>query len=510
MKNSARRTTKSKAVRAAVRSDKAETPEELQLKAELHAAGCDTAEELDAWCAFNTQLDADGPDAAPETRSATRRLHAKKTASTRRFWKVGLILDHKRQRPTRCLANVMHVLAQHPAWAGVLAYDEFAASIVARRVPPTRKHDRPPEQAPGDWTDADTVRSAAWFAKFVGFEPTVRMVDDAVAAIAMRTRTHAVREYLGRLQWDRRARLDTMLASYFGARDDRYVRTVGPKWMISAVARVMRPGCQADHMLILEGLQGLRKSTGLEALCDDPQWFTDTIIAIGDKDSYQALQRRWIIELAELDALRGREASVVKKFMSARADSFRPPYGRHTQRFPRQCVFAGTTNEDAYLLDATGNRRYWPVACGDVDVDAIRRDRDQLWAEALVRFGRGEAWHLTDPEAIQLALDAQAEREAPDDWIPLVAKYLEVHARDGITTGETLTKAIEVAPERITRALSTRAGHVLRKLGYLPQQDRIPGTPTRARRYYPSASLSQLSQPQVRRTKKRSSSGAKK
>jgi putative DNA primase/helicase len=400
-------------------------------------------------------------------------------------WIRGLIVSSE-GRPIRGLANTLHVLSTHPDWLGVLAYDAFAEAITKISPPPTRHQDG--ASSAGEWTEADSTRTVAWFAAVVGFEPTTQHVDAAVAAVAERTVIHPVRNYLRSLTWDGTCRLDTVLSAYFGASDTDYTRAVGARWMISAVARVMEPGCQADSMLVIESRQqGTGKSTALEALAS-PEWFADTGISIGDKDSYQALRARWIYELGELDSIRGREITRVKMFLSARTDTYRPSYGRRTRQFPRQTVFAGSTNESEYLVDSTGNRRFWPICCRTIDVEAIRRDRDQLWAEAVARYDSGSRWHLDTPELRALAVEAQAERQVDDPWIDHVRDWLgrlgaaEIAA--GVTTARVLSDALHMDEGRQRHDMTIRAGHVLRACGWESQQVRRDGT--RVRIYTPS------------------------
>jgi putative DNA primase/helicase len=416
-------------------------------------------------------------------------------------WRIGIV-ESEKGVPKRGLANTLHVLSRHPAWQGVLAYDEFAEAVVKLKAPPTRSQDAGAARDAGEWTEQDSARTAAWFASEIGFEPTTMMVEQAVSAMAERTRIHPVRDYLRGLTWDGIERLDHVLSTYFGARDSAYARAVSCRWMISAVARVMEPGCQADCMLVLESPeQGIGKSTGLEALFSK-SWFADTGIAVGEKDSYQALRRKWGYEFGELSSLKGREVERVKAFVSARVDTYRPSYGRRTRDFPRQTVFCGTTNDTEYLADRTGNRRFWPIRCGArVDVDGLRRDRDQLWAEAFARYQRSEPWHVDTPELRRLCEAEQRERETADPWIELVEEWLanptvpvgktereRLDLAGGLTTADVLLGALDFRRAEIRQDVTIRVGHVLRKLGWKPRQQRENGE--RVRRYFQEASQS--------------------
>lgn len=409
-------------------------------------------------------------------------------------WRAGLIVGKK--GPERGIANVLHVMSQHPDWDQVLAYDDFFERVTKQKAPPVRPQDGASEA--GEWCEEDTTRTCAWFATEVGFEPSTSHVDQAVVAMARRNVVHPIRQYLRGLLWDGVPRLDSMLATYFGVRATPYTQEVGSRWMISAVARVMRPGCQADCMLVLESeRQGTGKSTGFEAIFSAP-WFADTGLHIGDKDSYQALRGKWGYEFGELASLKGRELERVKNFVSARVDNYRPSYGRKTRDFPRQVVFCGTTNETEYLIDPSGERRFWPVRCDAVvHVKGLRHDRDQLWAEAVARYDAGAAWHVDTPELRALCEAEQREREVVDPWVGVVARWLahpnrrtDVEAH-GVTTEEVMAGALAMDAEKMNRAGSTRVGHVLRKLRWEPSQLREMGE--RVRRYFPPSQPSRAS-----------------
>jgi putative DNA primase/helicase len=273
-----------------------------------------------------------------------------------------------------------------------------------------------------------------------------------------------------------------LLVRYFGAKPSPYVHAIGTLWMISAIARVYEPGCQADYMIVLEGKQGRGKSTGLEALVPDKAWFSDTGVTPGEKDSYQQLRGKWVYEFGELDSLKRSQITKTKNFLSAREDNYRPSFGRRNRDFPRQCVFAGTTNEPQYLEDRTGNRRFWPAACTQVDVDAIRADRDQLWAEARTRYKRGEKWWPT-PELTALCEDEQIERLQRDPWEDIIGAWLaeptepsvtpegrprvdRFDISDGIETHEVLRFALGKRPGDITKQDEMRVTAILRDLGW--------------------------------------------
>jgi predicted P-loop ATPase len=265
--------------------------------------------------------------------------------------------------PLGNLRNVLHTLRHAVEWLAVLAYDEFAARVVTQK--PLPRGDRAVEK----WTDDHDTRACEWMQER-GLPANVGVVGRAIQTVARENPVHRVRNYLHALNWDGKPRLDTWLTRYLGVEDSPYVRAVGDRFLISAVARVEQPGCKADQVLILEGPQGILKSSALQALANP--WFSDRISNVSSKDAAMEVAGRWLIEMSELDALTKASNSAIKSFVSRRSDRFRPPYGKHVVDQPRQCVFAGTINPlEGYLNDPTGARRFWPVVCGDIDLETL-------------------------------------------------------------------------------------------------------------------------------------------
>ena len=233
----------------------------------------------------------------------------------------------------------------------------------------------------------------------------------------------------------------------------------------------MSPGAKVDHVLVLQGPQGIGKSRALRALVPDPSWFTDEIGYDLGKDSAERLRGKWIIELSELDALSKAEATRIKAFLTREADRYRPAYARHARDFPRQCVFAGTTNVDTFIRDPTGGRRFWPTRVGRIDVSSLVAVRDQLWAEALVRYERGEGWHLT-PAVEAIASEEQGQRMQVDPWAEQLAPWLMTQNE---VTIETCLAHLNVAGERRTQTDANRVAVVLQGAGFVRRQLRREG-----------------------------------
>jgi predicted P-loop ATPase len=371
--------------------------------------------------------------------------------------------------PLGNLFNVLYTLRNAPEWTDVLAFDEFEARVVTRRPPPWGG---PTIER---WADDHDTRATAWFQER-GIPAQVG-VGRGIQTVAREHPVHPVRDYLNALKWDGELRIDTWLIDYLGVEDIPYIRAVGPRFLLSAVARVFKPGCQVDHMLILEGPQGTQKSSALRALATP--WFTDRISKLGSKDSSMEIAGTWLMEWPELDALFSVGDNVSKGFITRRYEQFRPPYGKHVVEYPRQCVFAGTTNRtDGYLKDPTGARRFWPVRCGIIDLEALARDRDQLWAEAVARYLEGARWWLETPELEALATAEQKLRFEVDAWTERVNDWLV--GRNDVSVGEVLVGALGIPKENWSQSAQNRVAKILVHHGfeqYRPGKKGEPRTP---------------------------------
>lgn len=373
-------------------------------------------------------------------------------------------------------SNVERILINDDRWRDSLAYCDFSYRII-------KQHAALPDMVAGEWEDADTARVAIWLSNTYGFEPARNKITDSVIVAAQRRRFHPVRDYLQGLEWDGTSRLDHWLVDIYdaiageGDQDPEavtpainYLSVVGSKILIGAVARVMKPGCKMDNVMILEGRQGLRKSTSIAVLFGD--WFSDAPIPLGEKDAYQNIQGVWCCELAELDSFNKAETLSAKLFFSQLRDRYRPSYGQHSQDFPRQTVFIGTTNQGEYLKDYTGNRRYWPVRCQQVELEALTQMRDQLWAEALARYLDGEAWWPDD--ATRSVFEAeQDQRMQVDPWQYPIEDYLRSTTAEYMTAADVISNAIEKDKAQVTRADQTRLSPIMKALGWKNTRKRV-------------------------------------
>lgn len=387
------------------------------------------------------------------------------------------------------LFNLVHILRNHEDCRGMLAFDQYAELIMKVKPPPW--HGDHPFKV-GEWSEVDDYKFRLWLSdRFC--EAKEKDVMQAVTLVAREHTWHPLIEWLEGVKWDGTHRLKTWLIDYLGCCKGRdfeklelaerdktaaYVEAVGAKWMIGAVGRVFTAarngavtGSQMDTMLILEGEQGLMKSTALRVLGDE--WFTDEKLDFGNKDSFLILQGRWIIEMAELEGLNKADTSATKHFITKREDLFRAPYGRKLEKKPRRCAFAGTVNPvQGYLKDDSGNRRFWPVACTVIDLDGLRANVRQLWAEAVHRFKAGERWWV-EPHERELFVVEQEKRFQEDAWRDAIEDYLV--GKKMVTVSEVMEHALKIDRARWDMLATRRVGSILHRLEWMRRQRNISG-----------------------------------
>lgn len=376
------------------------------------------------------------------------------------------------------LANTLHLLRTREELAGLVAYDEMARREILMRPVPGAQGGAGGE-CPRPLTDIDALAVQEYIQR-IGFHGVkTETVNQALAVHAAERSFHPVREWLNGLRWDGVPRLRTWLHDSLGVEDTPYSARVGEMFLIAMVARILRPGCKADHMLVLMGPQGSLKSSACAVLAD--RWFSDSLPAgIDSRDASAHMRDRWLIELAELAHVRASESDTLKKFITRREERYRPSYGRREVVEPRQCLFVGTTNEDEFLKDPTGNRRFWPVQVGRIDLDRLRADRASLFAEAVALFKSGANWWPeAEFEETEVAPVQSAAREE-DAWIPIVHRWWTTPGPmapsvKAYTITDVLRDALHIDLHRLGRTEQNRMRAVLQRLGWKPRKRTAEG-----------------------------------
>jgi predicted P-loop ATPase len=405
---------------------------------------------------------AEGKDLEADIKRVRQKVSGAWTSAAQPAWLSACVTENG--RPMSTLINVMIALRNDPGVKEALAYDEMLRA-------PMLMHacDGAPDFSPRPITDADVGHLQEWL-QAAG----LRRVGPSTVHQAVELRTnecsyHPVRDYLEALAWDGRPRLATWLNTYLGAEPTPYTEAIGRMFIIAMVARVLQPGCQADYMLVLEGSQGELKSSACRIL--GGPYFSDHLpdIATAGKDVSQHLRGKWLIEVAEMHAMGRAETSLLKTFITRPDERYRPSFGRRETFEPRQCLFIGTTNKSIYLRDETGGRRFWPVTCGKVDVDALAEDRDQLFAEAVVLYHDGVHWWPSRDFEREHIVPEQDDRFEVDVWEEPIAEFLRL--KDKVTVGEVARNALFLDTARTGTADQRRIAAVLEHLRWRRKRD---------------------------------------
>lgn len=365
----------------------------------------------------------------------------------------------KKDKPLSNLANALRALRSDPLLRTAFAFDEMLRTPMLTRSSPVPVTD-------------DDIIDLQEFLQRAGLHSITRdTAKHALFSYAADRPYHPIRTFLEQLKWDQKPRLKTWTNQYLGAGQTPYTETVGPLFVISMIARVYRPGCKADHMLILEGQQGILKSMVCSILAGD-EYFSDSMpeISMG-KDVSVHLRGKWIVEIAEMHAFNRADSTHLKSFLSRTHERYRPPYAMMEVDEPRQVVFIGTSNKETYLRDETGGRRFWPIKTGTIAVDALRLDRNQLLAEAVHLFKAGAQW-WPDKEFERAHIEPEQEaRYEFDEWFNAVADYVRLISD---TTIQNIAKnsALEIKLERLGQFEQRRIAAILRQLGWTAKRDK--------------------------------------
>jgi predicted P-loop ATPase len=351
--------------------------------------------------------------------------------------------------PHATIDNIGRILQLHPKYAGHIWLDTFRGKIYTDY-----------DSAARPWDDADDLRATAWFngeLKLSKFG--VGHIINGVQLVAANNCRNSVTAWLESLSWDGTERLRHWSIDYLGTPNTEYEQAVGRNWLISMVARAYEPGCQADHMPVLEGKMGRGKSTALHIL--GGEWYRALPQAFGSKEFLEAIQGTWLAEIPDMAGFNRREHTQVISAITTRSDAFRASYGRHAGEHPRVTIFAATSETDDYLQDSRGIRRYWPLRCGDIDLALIRENRDQLFAEARVAYQAGAHWHEVPEDATRAEQEARREE---DTWADAIEYYTA--ALDSVRVADILEGCLKIEKADHDRSAQMRVAKCLKQLGW--------------------------------------------
>ena len=368
-----------------------------------------------------------------------------------RRWRGG-----ERGKPYAVPLNIERVLMRDPRQRGRFRYNEFDRSVEidGRRI-----------------EDADEVAIQIWLYSVYELNVTDSAVSKVIQLIARKHTYHPVRDYLNGLVWtDKKPRIHAVLREYFKIKCEPggVYDKISAAWLVGCVARIFDPGCKLDTCLVLVGGQGRLKSTGLAALMPKSNWFSDSSINMDSKDAFMQIHSGvWLYEFSELSDVSKKDAGRVKAFISSQKDRFRSPYSRNVVEWKRGVVFCGTTNKQAgFLSDKTGSRRFWPCLVSDfVDLEGIKANRDQIWAEAVAAYKSGARWYLTADE--QKELDKISEKfQESDSWEEAIEGWLENRTAGEKWSGARIfDEVLEIPLERRHRGQEMRLSGILNALG---------------------------------------------
>lgn len=340
-------------------------------------------------------------------------------------------------------------------------YDEFHMKYYTTLPRPTNngKYDKTKRE----FSNIDNSYLLDFFQSSLGLP---RMTDDilykAVLMFCHANVRNEVKEWFDSLKWDGVKRIDRFFTDCLASRDNEYTRAVGRNFWTSMVARVYKPGCKSDYMVVLEGKQGVGKSEAMKAI--GGEWFTEAGANIESKDFHQIMNGNILVEIAELNSFNKAETSRIKSVITTRTDRYRAPYDRKPQDYPRQSIFVGTTNESEWQRDSSGGRRFWPIRCGFVELRKIVENREQLFAEAVVRFKSGADWYKT-PQVE--TLQQQELRREVDEWEHVVENFiLRPENLDFVTTLDIAEKALKIEVSKVDVRVQRRISTILHGLGW--------------------------------------------
>lgn len=397
--------------------------------------------------------------------------------------KLGLARNERGPYATE--ANALLILSAHTEYSGRIWLDEFSQRLMIDDATGARLFSR-----------TDAIQCLVWMQQALQLpKMALSAVERAAVLVGERNKRHPLRAYLQALQWDGIERLPTLLSNAWGADQTGYTAAVGRCWLVAMVARALKPGCKADYVPVFEGAQGTTKSTALSII--GGEWFLETTKnPVKNPDAFlQSLQGKWLVEIPEIDRIGGKhgDLSDLTGLITITTDTYRMPYAPTSMDYPRQCIIAGTANRSAnWQPDETGGRRYWPVVTREIDLDYLRESRDQLFAEAMVRYQRGEPWWDVPADE---AREQQEQRRVVDEWETIIERYMTHYpdrrdwqagvlwyernaALQYVTVSDVLQDALGLPENRWDMNAQKRVAKALTAIGLTKQRPTIGGKRT--------------------------------
>jgi putative DNA primase/helicase len=370
-------------------------------------------------------------------------------------------------RRNRPLDETVTIFNNDTHFQNLFRYNQFNEDIEYCRRPVWSNHTE------GDTiNDEDLTQIRYYLSNVHQLEPNKQIIGEACLIVAKNNQYHPVKKFIEAQPWDGVPRLDTWLIDSTACEDNAYTRQAGAKFLIAAVNRIYNPGCKFDHMLILEGAQGIGKSTMVEELAGS--WYLDTNFETRDKDLIDSMRGAFLIEISELSGMNKKDVDWLKSFLTKKIDRVRLPYAARCKDFKRKSVFIGTYNpsgNNTYLRDDTGNRRFWPIECRTINLEFIRQYKHQLWAEAFRRFESNERYYIDDPKAIEIMKALHEDRELEGPTYYTIREYLRRRNRPQVTMDELLKECLGLTisgqDQRSLQSAWTIIGINMRRLGWI-------------------------------------------
>ena len=370
----------------------------------------------------------------------------------------------KKDKLTSSFNNTLNSVRISPEIFDIFRYNEFSKDIEVSKYHKWMGG----MMYPGKIVDDnDLIILKSHLCKKFHIQPNISLINEVVNKVAFDNSYHPVKNYLNSLKWDRKKRLDRWLQEYCGVKDSIYTRFISWLIIVSACSRINKPGCKFDYMTIFEGDQGIGKSQAVNIL--GGQWTASINIMARDKDTIDKMRGKWIVEVPEMASFKKQEIEDLKAFIAHPIDRVRLAYARRAMDFPRQCIFVCTINQSVsgYLKDDTGNRRFFPVRLGKIDLGGLQRNRDMLFAEGWMVAKNNPTLYPTDKELLSEILYQQSERELFDEMTNEVAEWLKTEYFKHVKGIEVYKNVFKSDESKFNTREQRRVGLIMKKLGWV-------------------------------------------